>query len=331
MEEFNQFFTSVSKNTADSACTIASTINATMQPDPSLLSPNSSVAHSTTNTFSFQPVSCNEVKRIILTMPSNKSPGFDKVSMKVIRDSLPVILGPLTNIINCSFITSTFPDEWKIAEVIPLLKDGDKDQPANNRPLSLLVGASKICEKIALNQFISFLENNNKLTPYQSGNRQYHSTETLNISVNDMILEAMDKKMISALVLLDLSKAFDSINHQLLLQKLNHVRASHSAVSWFRSYLNGRTQSVRIGSTISSRLPITHGVPQGAIFSPILFCIYLSDLPTINRRCHLESYVLRKSPNCGMGSNFHIVATPTFCCCPAHFRRRIQLVLKVTN
>ena len=74
-------------------------------------------------------------------------------------------------------------------------------------------------------------------------------------------------------------------------QKLNHVGASHSAVSWFRSYLNDRTQSVRIGSIISSRLPITHGVPQGAIFSPILFCIYLSDLPTINRRCHLESYV----------------------------------------
>ena len=73
-----------------------------------------------------------------------------------------------------------------------------------------------------------------------------------------MILEAMDKKMISALVLLDLSKAFDSINHQLFLQKLNHVGASHSAVSWFRIYLNGRTQSVRTGSTISSRLPITH-------------------------------------------------------------------------
>ena len=241
IEEFNHVFTSVGKNTADSASKIALTINASMQPDPSLLSSNRSVADSTTNTFSFQPVSCNEVKRIILSLPSNKSPGFDKVSMKVIRDSLPVILGPLTDIINCSFITSTFPDEWKIAEVIPLLKDGDKDQPANDRPLSLLVGASKICEKIALNQFISFLENNNKLTPYQSRNRQYHSTETLNISVNDMVLEAMDKKMISALVLLDLSKAFESINHQLLLQKLNHAGASHGAVSWFCSYLNGRT------------------------------------------------------------------------------------------
>ena len=105
---------------------------------------------------------------------------------------------------------------------------------------------------------------------------------------NDMILEAMDKKMISALVLLDLSKAFDSINQQLLLQKLNHVGASHSTASWFHSYLNGRTQSVRIGSTISSSLLITRGVPQGAIFSPILFCIYLSDLTTINRRFHLE-------------------------------------------
>ena len=141
VEEFNQFFTFVGKNTADSASTIASTINATMQPDPSLLSSSSSVADSTTNKFSSQPVSCNEVKRIILTMRSNKSPGFDKVSMKVIIDSLPVILGPLTDIINCSFITSTFPDEWKIAGVIPLLKDGDKDQPANNSPLSLLVVA----------------------------------------------------------------------------------------------------------------------------------------------------------------------------------------------
>ena len=121
VQEFNQFFSSVDKNTSDSASTVTSMINATMQPDPSLLSSNSSVADSATSTFSFQPVSCNEVKRIILTMPSNKSPGFDKVSMKVIRDSLPVVLGPL-----CSFITSTFPDEWKNAEVIFLLKDGDK-------------------------------------------------------------------------------------------------------------------------------------------------------------------------------------------------------------
>ena len=186
-----------------------------------LLSSNSSVADSTTNTFSFQHVCCSEVKRIILTMPSNKFPGFDKVSMKVIRESLPVILGPLTDIINCSFITSTFPDEWKIAEVIPLLKDGDKDQPANTRPLSLLGVATKMCEKLALNRFISFLENNNKLTPHQSGNRQYHSTETLNISVNDMILEAMDKKMTSALALLDLSKAFDSINHLFYFRNSN--------------------------------------------------------------------------------------------------------------
>ncbi|CAB3998563.1 Hypothetical predicted protein [Paramuricea clavata] len=241
--------------------------------------------------FSFTPVSCSEIRNIILAMPSNKSPGKDKVSMRVIKHSLPVILGPLTDIINCSLSSSSFPIAWKEAEVIPLLKDGNHEEASNNRPLSLLTFLSKICEKVALNQFGSYLMKNKKLSTHQSGNKKHHSCETLNLLTGDTILKAMDEKLVTALILIDLSKAFDSVNHTFLLTKLSNVGASPSVVKWFESYLTGRTQSVRIGSTVSTPLPVFYGVPQGAILSPLLFSIYTNDLPSSVHHSKLESYV----------------------------------------
>ena len=118
--------------------------------------------------FHLSPVSCTDIKRIIMSMPSNKTPGPDKVSMSVLKDCLPVVLGPITNIINCSFATSTFPDDMKLAEVIPLLKDGDHEVASNNRRLSLLNTVSKICERAVLNQFNSYLTRNKRLSVQQS-------------------------------------------------------------------------------------------------------------------------------------------------------------------
>ena len=146
-------------------------------------------------------------------------------------------------------------------------------------------------EKIILNQFNTFLLDNKRLTSHQGGNRKAHYTETISIQLTDSVLEAMDKKQITAVILQDLSKAFDSIDHARLLHKLSNVGSSPSTVNWFKSYLSSRYQYVRIWSTHSDALPITHGVPQGAILSTLLFCIYLNDLPLAPSSCNLKSYV----------------------------------------
>ncbi|CAB4015037.1 Hypothetical predicted protein, partial [Paramuricea clavata] len=184
-----------------------------------------------------------------------------------------LILGPLTHIINSSLLTGVFPNEWKLSEVTPLHKDGDNEVASNNTLRNIM---SKVCERVALDQFSSYLTTNHRLSPHQSGNRKAHSTETLNILVSDTMLEAIDKKNVTAVVLLDMSKAFDSVrvSHPILLHKLKCVGVFSQAVGWFKSYLSGRRQYVRIGSTVSSVLPLSHGVPQGTILSPLLFCIY---------------------------------------------------------
>ena len=138
--------------------------------------------------------------------------------------------------------------------VVPRHKDGDHQIPNNNRPISLLPVLSKLTEKIALNQFNDFLTQQGTLTCRQSGNRKYHSTETLSLLVTGHIFKAMDKKEITAMVLIDLSKAFDSICHRTLLLKLQGLGVSSKALKWFESYLTDRMQSTRLGTSRSEEL-----------------------------------------------------------------------------
>ena len=150
--------------------------------------------------------------------------------------------------------------------VTPIPKEGDHEQANNNRPISLLPILSKVCERAALNQIMTYLVENERLSTKQNGNKKWHSTETALIHSTDAILTSIDKKELSAMVLLDMSKAFDSINHNILLLKLQDVGISNSSLAWFQSYLDRRYQVVRVHSTLSNALPLTSGVPQGRSF-----------------------------------------------------------------
>ena len=157
--EFNQFLAKVGLNAADTAQRLRENI---IVRD---FSSENGIDTTSMEVFNLRTV--EEVRRIVTSLPMNKSLGPDKISACVLKDCLPLILGPLTDIFNCSILTSTFPDNWKEAEVIPILKDGDHERAANNRLLSLLAVASKVLERIVLNQFSAYLTKNNHLTSHQ--------------------------------------------------------------------------------------------------------------------------------------------------------------------
>ena len=292
-EEFNNFFTSVGTRVSVESTSLIGKHNL---PTPPMPTPGQETPES--EMFRFHSVSSNEIREIVMAFPSDKAPGYDKVSMSIIKDALPCILPIVTDIVNRSLLTSVFPTAWEISEVIPLPKEGDHEVANNNRPVSLLPAVSKICERVALNQLTSYLKNKNRLTKQQSGNKKAHSTETLNVMMSDNIVEAMDSKKLMLVVLLDLSKDFDSNDHLRLLAKLRTLGVSETSLEWFRSYLSERMQYVRIGQEVSSLRTTDHGVPQDSILGPALFNIsplsqklvlWNLTLTTQSYFCHFQS------------------------------------------
>ena len=282
---FNQFFTSIGEITNEKIKLLANECGyAPVQPTVSPEFPSA-------EQFTFTRVHCQDIEKTVSSLAANKAPGIDKLPARVIKDSAPVIIPSITSIINTSLTTSTFPADWKIAEVSPILKEGDFEEAGNNRPISLLAILSKVCEKAALNQLMPYLMANKRLAVTQSGNKKCHSTETSLVASTDTILEAIDNRKLTAVVYLDMSKAFDSINHGILLRKLKAIGLAPSAVSWFNSYLSQRSQVVGINAELSDALPVMCGVPQGSLLGALLFSIYVNDLPAVSKVCSTACYV----------------------------------------
>ena len=269
--DFNPFFSSVGQAAVDRINSLANECNFDLSAtvfDPRRIFP-------VTDPFNFMHVDCDEEAQIVRSMPASKSPRIDNIPVRVIKDSLSATLPVITSLINASFTSGIFPRSWKLAVVSPIIKDGNHEEPNNNRPISLLPILSKVCERVALNQITPYLMSSERLSTRQSGNKKSHSTETSLIRTTDAILNAIDEKKTTAVVLLDMSKAFDTINHGILLNKLLDIGISPPCVAWFTSYLSDRRQVVRINSELSDPLPVVSGVPQGSILGPILFSIYV--------------------------------------------------------
>ena len=188
--------------------------------------------------FEFKAVTSEDMRKVFMAMPSNKAPGYDRIPLLVIKDCLPHISPTLTGLVNLSFVCSAFPRAWKKSEVVLHIKDGDHEIHNKNRQISLLPLLFKVTEKIALNQFNDFLTQQGNLTSHQSRNPNTcnHSTKTLTLLVTGHIFKAMDKREIMAMVLINLSKAFDSIICRRTLLKLQGLGASSKVSKWFESH-----------------------------------------------------------------------------------------------
>ena len=227
--------------------------------------------------FEFVPETESSISKIFDQIKTDTATGTDEIPAKLLKDAKIVLVPIVTKLLNLSYETFTFPNCLKHARIKPLYKSEDINEPKNYRPISILPTLSKIFERAATNQITKYLEQNNLITHNQHAYRQKHSTQTCLIEVVNHLYELLDRKRIPAVISLDLSKAFDSINHDLLLSKLADLKMSESTIKWIKSYLSNRKQITKFQHFTSEEEEITSGIPQGSILGPLMFVCFTND------------------------------------------------------
>lgn len=264
-QTFNEYFTNIGPNLAS---IIPQTNNRFQEYLP----------NNYPQSFLFLPTDNKETSELINEIKPKNSSGHDGINPCIVKQVNSSISSVLAHIFNNSMKTGTVPHSLKVAKVIPIYKAGDPTLVSNYRPVSVLPCFSKIMEKLVYKRLLKYLEKHNILYIRQYGFRQKHSTYMALLDVIDKITQSLDNKEYAFGIFIDLSKAFDTIDHNILLDKLHHYGIRGNQNLWFKNYLNNRKQFTQVNGCSSSHDTIKCGVPQGSILGPLLFLLYVNDI-----------------------------------------------------
>ena len=243
--------------------------------------------------FRLKSVHPDIVYKIIGGLKNSKSTGLDNIDTNIVKLVRNEVTPSLSHIVNLSIQTSTFPELWKHAKVVPLLKPGSEDllAPKSYRPVALLPVLSKVLERVVFLQTVQYMNDHKLMHPNHHGFRAQHSTTTAMLQLYDSWVDAANRGELAGVVLIDQSAAFDCVDHSLLLSKLKLYGWDDNALAWSKTYLEDRRQSCSVESFLSEPLPVLYGVPQGSILGPLYYCIFTNDFPESihHHNCHCKT------------------------------------------